>query len=67
MHSILGCLCDCGGRNLVIGFIGLSPISEILYKHNNPALPELLADLGSQRFYGGDILQQLLRQAVPLL
>ena len=32
-----------------------------------PGLPELLSSLGCQGFNAGDILQQLLRQTVPLL
>jgi hypothetical protein len=48
------------------GSIGLPPLSEITFEHSNPGLQELLAGLGRQCFYDGDILQQLLRQTVPL-
>ncbi len=55
------------GRNLGSGSIVLPPISETTVEHHSPKLRELLPSLGRQCFYDGDILQQFLRQTVPLL
>src|SRR4029077_5459612 len=56
------------GYNCSSVSIGLPPNKQsppsVIRAH--PPLPELLGGLGGQRLYDSDILQQLLRQAVPL-
>jgi hypothetical protein len=55
------------GRDWGSESIGIPPISEILSSMITPVGQLLLAGFGRQSFHYGDVLQQVLRQTMPLL